>query len=178
MGGPYPSEQAAMQDKGRDFAAQMRFLCPAMPLPGVLRMSNPGIWCRVFRRYGGKDLRDAQASTDQNGQPERALYSLPAKAASGSTISLRPTLARVLAVVLDGKVHGSGEHQRSHSRYRRNQRWQHDRAAGQGSVDDPALGRAARRHQVSRRANVLGRRWAPIRSAPAFGPPSSACWLC
>src|SRR5271165_1579057 len=68
LGGPYPSEQAALQDKGGILPADA-ILLPGHAAPGV--PSNEQAWYLVSRvsAVRGKDLRDAQPSTDQNGQP-------------------------------------------------------------------------------------------------------------
>ena len=69
LGGPYPSEQAAMQDKGGVLPPD------AILLPGHAAAGSAAgdqSWYLVSRvsAVRGKDLRDAQASTDQNGQPD------------------------------------------------------------------------------------------------------------
>jgi preprotein translocase subunit SecD len=68
LGGPYPSQQAALQDKGGVLPPD------AILLPGHAAPGTPGgeeSWYLVSRASAvrGKDLRDAQAGTDQNGQP-------------------------------------------------------------------------------------------------------------
>jgi preprotein translocase subunit SecD len=71
-GGPYPSEQAALQDKGGIVPAD------AILLPGQCANGTEQTWCFVSRisAVSGKDLRDASASSDQNGQPS-VVFSLP-----------------------------------------------------------------------------------------------------
>jgi preprotein translocase subunit SecD len=68
LGGPYPSEDAARQDKGGVLPADA-ILLPGHGAPGAA----PGdeAWYLVSRvsAVRGKDLRDAQPNTDQNGQP-------------------------------------------------------------------------------------------------------------
>ena len=56
-----------------EFCRRMRFCCRGTPLPAPLRSEQA--WYLVSRvsAVRGKDLRDAQPSTDQNGQPECAL---------------------------------------------------------------------------------------------------------
>src|SRR5579862_9163310 len=63
--GPYPSEQDALQAKGGITPAD------SLLLPGQCANGAEQTWCYVSRisAVSGKDLRDAQASTDQNGQP-------------------------------------------------------------------------------------------------------------
>src|SRR5580658_8822677 len=69
LGGPYPSEQAALQDKGGilppDAILMQGHVTPGTP-------SDQEAWYLVSRvsAVRGKDLRDAQPSTDQNGQPD------------------------------------------------------------------------------------------------------------
>ncbi|MFZ0417832.1 MAG: protein translocase subunit SecD [Candidatus Sulfotelmatobacter sp.] len=68
LGGPYPSEDAARQDKGGVLPADA-ILLPGHGAPGAA----PGeeAWYLVSRvsAVRGKDLRDAQPNTDQNGLP-------------------------------------------------------------------------------------------------------------
>jgi preprotein translocase subunit SecD len=65
-GGPYPSEQAALQDKGGVLPPDA-ILMPGHAVPG----GEGQEWYLVSRvsAVSGKDLRDAQPSRDQNGQP-------------------------------------------------------------------------------------------------------------
>jgi len=98
-GGPYSSEQAALQDKGGVLPAD------AILLPGQCANGPEQTWCFVSRvsAVSGKDLRDAQASTDQNGQPS-VTFSLTG---DGGQRFFNFTSAHVgdnLAVVLDNKV--------------------------------------------------------------------------
>ena len=74
LGGPYPSEQAALQEKGGVLPPDAMLL-PGHAAPGAA--ADEEAWYLVSRvsAVRGKDLRDAQASTDQNGQPERELHS-------------------------------------------------------------------------------------------------------
>src|SRR6266446_3817390 len=67
LGGPYPSEQAALQDKGGILPANA-ILLPGHAAPGA---GSEQVWYLVSKvsAVRGKDLRDAQAGTDQNGQP-------------------------------------------------------------------------------------------------------------
>jgi preprotein translocase subunit SecD len=62
--GPYPSEQAALQAKGGIVPAD------SILMPGQCANGPEQTWCFVSRvsAVSGKDLRDARASTDQNGQ--------------------------------------------------------------------------------------------------------------
>src|SRR5437660_11745865 len=67
LGGPYPSEQAALQDKGGVLPPDA-ILLPGQSQPGA---TEGQAWYLVSRvsAVSGKDLRDAQPSSDQNGQP-------------------------------------------------------------------------------------------------------------
>ncbi|HEY6337369.1 MAG TPA: protein translocase subunit SecD [Candidatus Sulfotelmatobacter sp.] len=103
LGGPYPSEQAALQDKGGVLPPD------AMLLPGHgasgAEGDNGEAWYLVSRvsAVSGKDLRDAQPSRDQNGQPSVS-FTLTGE---GGQRFYNFTSAHVgdnLAVVLDGKV--------------------------------------------------------------------------
>src|SRR5262249_3898399 len=64
--GPYPSEQAALQAKGGIVPIDSMLMTGACASGSV----EP-TWCFVSRTsaVSGKDLRSADASTDQNGQP-------------------------------------------------------------------------------------------------------------
>jgi preprotein translocase subunit SecD len=102
LGGPYPSEQAAMQDKGGVLPADA-ILLPGHAVPGA--PADEQAWYLVSRvsAVRGKDLRDAQPSTDQNGQPN-VRFQLTGE---GGQRFYNFTSAHVgdrLGVVLDGKV--------------------------------------------------------------------------
>ena len=102
LGGPYPSEQAALQDKGGILPPDA-ILLPGHSQPGA---PNEGeAWYLVSRvsAVSGKDLRDAQPSRDQNGQPSVS-FTLTGE---GGQRFYNFTTAHVgdsLAVVLDNKV--------------------------------------------------------------------------
>jgi preprotein translocase subunit SecD len=68
VGGPYPSEDAARQDKGGVLPPDA-ILMQGHGQPGAA--ANEEAWYLVSRvsAVRGKDLRDAQPNTDQNGQP-------------------------------------------------------------------------------------------------------------
>jgi preprotein translocase subunit SecD len=102
MGGPYPSEQAAMQDKGGVLPADA-ILLPGHAAPGA--GGDEQTWYLVSRvsAVRGKDLRDAQPSTDENGQPN-VRFTLTGE---GGQRFFNFTSAHVgdrLGVVLDNKV--------------------------------------------------------------------------
>ncbi|HET9409761.1 MAG TPA: protein translocase subunit SecD [Candidatus Sulfotelmatobacter sp.] len=101
LGGPYPSQEAALQDKNG-----------IIPPDSVLMSGrcasgaeNTETWCFVSRvsAVSGKDLRSADPSSDQNGQPS-VHFTLTGE---GGQRFFSFTSAHVndkLAVVLDGKV--------------------------------------------------------------------------
>jgi preprotein translocase subunit SecD len=68
LGGPYSSEQAALQDKGGILPPDA-ILLQGHGVPGA--PAGDEAWFLVSRvsAVRGKDLRDAQPNTDQNGQP-------------------------------------------------------------------------------------------------------------
>jgi preprotein translocase subunit SecD len=103
LGGPYPSEQAALQDKGGVLPPDAMLL-PGHTSPGATTDSGDA-WYLVSRvsAVSGKDLRDAQPSRDQSGQPSVS-FTLTGE---GGQRFYNFTSAHVgdgLAVVLDGKV--------------------------------------------------------------------------
>jgi preprotein translocase subunit SecD len=103
LGGPYSSEQAALQDKGGVLPPDAMLL-PGHTAPGAGTDSGDA-WYLVSRvsAVSGKDLRDAQPSRDQSGQPSVS-FTLTGE---GGQRFYNFTSAHVgdgLAVVLDGKV--------------------------------------------------------------------------
>jgi preprotein translocase subunit SecD len=102
LGGPFPSEQAALQDKGGILPAD------AILMPGHAAPGTPGdeqVWYLVSRvsAVRGKDLRDAQASTDQNGQPN-VRFQLTGEGGQRFYSFTSSHVGESLGVVLDGKV--------------------------------------------------------------------------
>jgi preprotein translocase subunit SecD len=102
LGGPYPSEQAALQDKGGVLPPDAMLLQASTAISG--RSEGP-LWYLVSRvsAVSGKDLRDAQPSRDQNGQPSVS-FTLTG---DGGQRFYNFTSAHVgdsLAVVLDNQV--------------------------------------------------------------------------
>jgi preprotein translocase subunit SecD len=97
--GPYPSEQAALQAKGGIVPTE------SILLPGQCANGNEQTWCFVSRvsAVSGKDLRDAQASTDQNGQPS-VTFSLTGEGGQRFYSFTSAHVGDNLAVVLDNKV--------------------------------------------------------------------------
>jgi preprotein translocase subunit SecD len=102
LGGPYPSEDAARQDKGGVLPADA-ILMPGHGAPGAA----PGeqSWYLVSRvsAVRGKDLRDAQPSTDQNGQPN-VRFTLTGEGGQRFYSFTSAHVGESLGVVLDGKV--------------------------------------------------------------------------
>jgi preprotein translocase subunit SecD len=102
LGGPYPSEQAALQDKGGVIPADA-ILLPGHSMPGA--ETEGQAWYLVSRisAVSGKDLRDAQASSDQNGQPSVS-FSLTGEGGQRFYSFTSAHVGDSLAVVLDNKV--------------------------------------------------------------------------
>ncbi len=103
LGGPYPSEQAALQEKGGVLPPDA-ILMSGHGAPGV----NPGelSWFLVSRvsAVRGKDLRDAQASTDsQTGQPN-VRFQLTGEGGQRFFNFTSAHVGESLGVVLDNKV--------------------------------------------------------------------------
>ena len=102
MGGPYPSEQAALQDKGGVLPPDA-ILLAGHAAPGAA----PGeqSWYLVSRvsAVRGKDLRDAQPSTDQNGQPN-VRFQLTGEGGQRFYNFTSAHVGESLGVVLDNKV--------------------------------------------------------------------------
>jgi preprotein translocase subunit SecD len=101
LGGPFPSQQAAIQ-------AQPSGVLPAdaMLLPGHAQPGSEGeAWYLVSRvsAVTGKDLRDAQPSQDQNGQPSVS-FTLTGEGGQRFYNFTSAHVGDSLAVVLDNKV--------------------------------------------------------------------------
>jgi len=102
LGGPYASEQAALQDKGGVLPPD------AILMPGHAAPGTPGdeqAWYLVSRvsAVRGKDLRDAQASTDENGQPD-VQFTLTGEGGQRFYSFTSAHVGESLGVVLDRKV--------------------------------------------------------------------------
>jgi preprotein translocase subunit SecD len=102
LGGPYPSEQAALQDKGGVLPADA-ILLPGHAAPGA--PADEQAWYLVSRvsAVRGKDLRDAQPSTDQNGQPN-VRFQLTGEGGQRFYNFTSAHVGERLGVVLDNKV--------------------------------------------------------------------------
>jgi preprotein translocase subunit SecD len=103
LGGPYPSEQAAMQDKGGVIPPDAMLL-PGHNAPGATTDSGEA-WYLVSRvsAVSGKDLRDAQPGRDQSGQPD-VTFTLTGEGGRRFYGFTSAHVGDSLAVVLDGKV--------------------------------------------------------------------------
>jgi preprotein translocase subunit SecD len=102
LGGPYPSEQAALQDKGGVLPPD------AILLPGHAQPGAPAegeAWYLVSRvsAVSGKDLRSADPSRDQNGQPS-VHFNLTGEGGQRFYNFTSAHVGDSLAVVLDNKV--------------------------------------------------------------------------
>jgi preprotein translocase subunit SecD len=104
MGGPYSSEQAALQDKGGVLPADA-ILLPGHSMPGAEASGEGQAYYLVSRvsAVSGKDLRDAQASRDQNGQPSVS-FTLSGEGGQRFYNFTSNHVGDSLAVVLDNKV--------------------------------------------------------------------------
>jgi preprotein translocase subunit SecD len=100
MGGPYASEQAALQEKGGVLPPDA-ILLPGHGAPGTEGQA----WYLVSRvsAVSGKDLRDAQPSRDQNGQPSVS-FTLTGEGGQRFYNFTSAHISEPLAVVLDNKV--------------------------------------------------------------------------
>lgn len=102
LGGPYPSEQAARQDKGGVLPPDA-ILLPGHAAPGA--ETEGQAWYLVSRvsAVSGKDLRDAQPSRDQNGQPSVS-FTLTGEGGQRFYNFTSAHINDSLGVVLDNKV--------------------------------------------------------------------------
>jgi len=100
LGGPYPSQEAALQDHGGVLPPDS-MLMQGHPNPG----SSEQAWYLVSRvsAVRGKDLRDAQPSRDQNGQPSVS-FTLSNEGGQRFYSFTSQHVNDSLAVVLDNKV--------------------------------------------------------------------------
>src|ERR1700739_2130890 len=102
--GPYPSEQAALQaQQPAGVLPPDALLLPGHSAPGVA--SEGQAWYLVSRTtaVSGKDLRDAQPSRDQNGQPSVS-FTLSGEGGQRFYNFTSAHVGDSLAVVLDNKV--------------------------------------------------------------------------
>jgi preprotein translocase subunit SecD len=104
LGGPYPSEQAALQAQTQPgVLPQDAILLPGHSMPGA-EAEGPA-WYLVSRvsAVSGKDLRDAQPTSDQNGQPSVS-FTLTGEGGQRFFSFTSAHVGDSLAVVLDNKV--------------------------------------------------------------------------
>jgi len=99
LGGPYPSQEAAMQDKGGVMPED------SMLMPGKINPDGTQSWYFVSRipAVTGKDLRTAEPSTDENGQPAVS-FTLTAEGGRKFYDFTSAHVKDLLGVILDGKV--------------------------------------------------------------------------
>jgi preprotein translocase subunit SecD len=104
LGGPYPSQQAALQAQTPvGVLPSDAMLLPGHAAPGT--QSEGESWYLVSRvsAVSGKDLRDAQPSRDQNGQPSVS-FTLTGEGGQRFYNFTSAHTGDSLAVVLDNKV--------------------------------------------------------------------------
>ena len=144
FGGPYPSEQAALQDKGGVLPPD-QMLMPGTQCAGEFSDTGQS-WYLISRASAvtGRDLRGADQSRDENGQPAVG-FTLTGEGGRNLSASPRAHVGDNLAVVLDNKVQEVASHQRANSRSGHN-KWPLHRAGSQRPGHDPALGRFAGGH--------------------------------
>ena len=96
VGGPYPSQEAALQDKGS---------VDTLPMQGKSNPDGSQTWYMVSRApaVSGKDLRSADPSRDENGQPAVS-FNLTAEGGRKFYAFTSAHVKDLLGVVLDGKV--------------------------------------------------------------------------
>ena len=101
IGGPYPSEHAALQEKGGIVPID-QMLLPGNTLGGSTEGQQ---WFFVSRvsAITGKDLRHASPTTDQNGQPD-VNFQLTGEGGQRFFAFTSAHVKDSLGVVLDGKV--------------------------------------------------------------------------
>jgi preprotein translocase subunit SecD len=102
LGGPYSSEQQALQEKGGVLPPDAMLL-PGHAVPGA--PPDQQAWYLVTRASAvrGKDLRDAQPGTDENGQPD-VQFTLTSEGGQRFYNFTSSHVGESLAVVLDNKV--------------------------------------------------------------------------
>src|ERR1700735_4959923 len=102
LGGPYASEDAARQDKGGILPPDA-ILMPGHTTAGAV--GGEQVWYLVSRvsAVRGKDLRDAQPTTDQTGQPS-VQFNLTGEGGQRFYSFTSAHVGEGLAVVLDNKV--------------------------------------------------------------------------
>jgi preprotein translocase subunit SecD len=102
MGGPYSSEQDAMQ-ANRGVLPPGSILLPGHSMPGASSEGTAYYLVSRVSAVSGKDLRDAQPSRDQNGQPSVS-FTLSGEGGQRFYKFTSEHVGDSLAVVLDNKV--------------------------------------------------------------------------
>jgi preprotein translocase subunit SecD len=99
LGGPYPSQEAALQDKGGVMPED------SMLMPGKNNPDGTQTWYFVSRipAVSGKDLRAAEPSRDENGQPAVG-FTLTAEGGRKFYAFTSAHVKDLLGVILDGRV--------------------------------------------------------------------------
>jgi preprotein translocase subunit SecD len=99
VGGPYPSQESALQDKGGVLPED------TLLMPGKNTPDGGQTWYIVSRvpAVTGKDLRSADPSRDENGQPAVG-FNLTAEGGRKFYAFTSAHVKDLLGVVLDGKV--------------------------------------------------------------------------
>jgi preprotein translocase subunit SecD len=104
LGGPYPTQQAALQAQPQPgILPSDAILLQGHRMPGA--QSGEDAWYLVSRvsAVSGKDLRDARPDRDQNGQPD-VKFTLTSEGGQRFFNFTTAHVGESLAVVLDGKV--------------------------------------------------------------------------
>jgi preprotein translocase subunit SecD len=103
FGGPYPSEQAALQDKGGVLPPD-QVLMPGRSI-GASSSDSGQIWYLISRASAvtGRDLRAADQTRDENGQPAVS-FTLTGEGGRRFASFTGAHVGDYLAVVLDNKV--------------------------------------------------------------------------
>src|SRR5579862_9355032 len=102
MGGPYPNEQAALQANGGILPPDSMLLA-GHSQPGAESEGQAFYLVSRVSAVSGKDLRDAQPSRDQNGQPSVS-FTLTGEGGQRFYNFTSSHVGDSLAVVLDNKV--------------------------------------------------------------------------
>lgn len=103
LGGPYPSEQAALQDHGGVLPPDA-VLMPGRSI-GATQTDSGQVWYLISRASAvtGRDLRDAEPTRDENGQPS-VRFNLTGEGGRRFGAFTGAHVGDNLAVVLDNKV--------------------------------------------------------------------------
>ncbi len=117
LGGPYPSEQAALQEKGGVLPPDA-VLLPGRSV-GSSQSDNGSQWYLLSRASAvtGRDLRDAKPTRTENGQPE-VEFDLTGDGGRRFGTFTGAHVGEYLAVVLDNKVQEVRGNQEPDKRYR------------------------------------------------------------